>query len=101
MESGSSKLCGAEAGVKAMRVAALFVQRVVRRAAKLFGVFGHEVGQVATFGVVPELFYRVKFRGISRQPLHLQPSSVVLLEQTNGFAMHAPSIQHDDQWPSQ
>jgi hypothetical protein len=46
----------------------------------MLGVVGYKVGQVTPFGVVPKMFHRVKFRGVSRQPLHMQPTRLPLLE---------------------
>src|SRR5882757_277621 len=65
------------------------------------GMLGHEVGQIAPLGVVPNMFGWIEFGRVGRQPFGPQPSRVLFVEQTDRFAMHSPAIQDDDQRTAQ
>jgi hypothetical protein len=95
------KFCGLEARVKSVRIGALFTERLSCSCSQVFGIVGNEVGQVAPFGMVPELFDRIEFWGIGGQPFDLQPRGLLLLQQADCFAMYTPAIQYDDQRPPQ
>jgi hypothetical protein len=46
-----------------------------------------EVGQVTIFGVVPDMFDRVEFRGVGRKPFEVEPSRMNVGDLTSGAAM--------------
>ena len=41
--------------------------------AQMLDVIGHEVGQARIFGMRPDRFDRIEYRGVSRQPFDMQP----------------------------
>ena len=64
---------------------------------QLPGIPGSKVSQVSIFGVSPNLFWRVKLRGIARQPFHVDSAGMlpkVVLKQP--CLVHAPFIQDKD-----
>ena len=61
----------------------------------------HEVGQVAPFCVIPNLFRGIEFGSVGRQPFCLQPGYTLLVQYSNCFAMCAPAIQNHNQRPPQ
>lgn len=70
--------------------------RVGHGTAQLQYVVGNEVGQVVALGVLPNLFGRVKFRGVRRQPLNFNPVTIVGLKSLRCGAMYRPTIHNQD-----
>ena len=59
-------------------------------------VIGDQVGTVAEFEVTPELFDRVEFGGVGREPLDGEPGEV-LAELPHGVALvHGAVVPDDD-----
>ena len=59
-----------------MRLSALVRQGSVHLLAEVIAVVRDEVGQIAVFGMVPHLLSRVEFRGVGREPFHLDPTAM-------------------------
>jgi len=59
-------------------------------------VFGKEVGQIAIFGLIPDMFDGVEIGGICRKPLKLEPIRMGTRHRTSGAGMHVPTVPHQD-----
>src|SRR5262245_21264070 len=64
-------------------------------------VVRNEVGQVAIFGLVPNVFDGIKIGRIGRQPLHAQPGATLFLKAANRRAVDGPAVADQQQWPTQ
>ena len=63
-------------------------------------IVGHEIRQIAVFGVPQPRFDRVEFRRIGRKPLEFEVTHPRSIEVFGSSAMHASSIKRDGQRPS-
>lgn len=64
-------------------------------------VFRNEVGQIAVFGVRPNLLHRIEVWGVGRQRRELERFRKPLLEVSSRGSVNAPSIPDHDQFPPQ
>jgi len=59
----------------------------------------NEVGQVAVFGVVPDLLHGVEFRGIRGQPFWFKPVRVSRAQHTDRLAMDVVAVEDQNELP--
>lgn len=80
-------------------VGELFLQRRTDVAFQVQHVGGHEVRQVAVFGMAPARLDGIEFRGICRKPFEVDVLQPRLNDAFGCRTMDLSTVPTDDQWP--
>lgn len=79
----------------------LVIEGLSHEITEFVGVFRHVVGEVGVLRMVPDAFDWVEIGCVWREPLNLEPIGALLVEATDGRAMHVQPIANQDDRPPQ
>jgi len=72
------------------------INRLTYRLFKCKYIVGNIVGKIAILAVIPNLFNRIKFRGISRKPFNIDTHGKSLTQSSLCPAMNQPAVENKD-----